>query len=131
MKKLIAGFVVVLGIIVVSMMYNASLGSSAEQAQQVQAAQQTRPRDLQLLKRAAVRTACSAHADWNMDTCQTMDQEKVSIGMSADQVRLSWGKPERINVTQTASVDHEQWIYSDRERLYVDDGILKSVQTSR
>jgi hypothetical protein len=60
-----------------------------------------------------------------------MDQEKVSIGMSADQVRLSWGKPERINVTQTASVDHEQWIYSDRERLYVDDGILKSVQTSR
>lgn len=55
----------------------------------------------------------------------------VSIGMTADQVRAScWGKPERINQTITARGKHEQWIYG-RSYVYLENGTVTSIQTSR
>jgi hypothetical protein len=130
LKLIVGGFFLLLVILAISAMYKSSQAEMATQGQQAQAAAETRPHDLQLLKRPAVRAACTTHADWDMETCQTMDQKKVSIGMTAEQVQLSWGKPDRINTTSTARADHEQWVYG-KEYLYVQDGILRSMQTSR
>lgn len=130
MKLAIAGFFLFLGIVAISAMHKASQEEMDTRAQQAQAAQQTRPHDLQLLKRPVIRSACTAHPDWDMETCRTMDQEKVMIGMTAEQARLSWGKPDQINSTTTANIEHEQWVYG-RKYLYIENGVLRSMQTSR
>jgi hypothetical protein len=55
----------------------------------------------------------------------------VSIGMSAEQVRKSsWGEPKSINETITARGKHEQWVYGGGY-LYLENGVLTSIQTSR
>jgi hypothetical protein len=55
----------------------------------------------------------------------------VSIGMTGEEVRKSsWGKPKSINETITARGKHEQWVYGGGY-LYLDNGILTSIQTSR
>ena len=55
----------------------------------------------------------------------------VDIGMTADAVRKSsWGKPQKVNSTITANGRHEQWVYGGGY-LYLDNGVLTSIQTSR
>jgi hypothetical protein len=59
------------------------------------------------------------------------DNNGVSIGMTAEQVRKSsWGKPKSINETITAGGKHEQWAYGG-EYLYLENGVLTSIQTHR
>ena len=54
----------------------------------------------------------------------------VSVGMTASQVFSScWGKPRRVNTTITARGKHEQWVYGGGY-LYLDDGVVTSIQTS-
>lgn len=56
----------------------------------------------------------------------------VRIGMTAEQVRAScWGKPQKVNATHTAGGDHEQWVYPGYQYVYVRNGIVTSIQTSR
>jgi hypothetical protein len=55
----------------------------------------------------------------------------VRIGMSRDQIYAScWGKPSRNNKTTNTSGVHEQLVYGKRGYLYLDNGILNSIQTS-
>jgi hypothetical protein len=54
-------------------------------------------------------------------------QNKIKIGMTKEMVIESWGKPEHISRTVTASVVHEQWVYGD-SYLYFDNGILTAWQ---
>lgn len=59
-------------------------------------------------------------------------KEGVSVGMSQEDVLMSsWGKPEHINVTTTASRRREQWVYGSGSYLYFEDGVLTSMQTRR
>jgi len=59
------------------------------------------------------------------------DNNGVSIGMTAEQIRKSsWGKPKSINETITAGGKHEQWVYGGGY-LYLENGVLTSIQTSR
>lgn len=54
-----------------------------------------------------------------------------SIGMTASEVEeSSWGKPERKNITEYAWGTKEQWVYSDRRYIYLEDGIVTSIQRS-
>lgn len=56
----------------------------------------------------------------------------ASIGMTAEQVLQStWGKPKKINVTINAGGRHEQWVYPGFQYLYVDNGVLTSIQTNQ
>jgi hypothetical protein len=56
----------------------------------------------------------------------------VRVGLTAEGVLKScWGKPARINTTVTATHKHEQWAYSRGEYVYLTDGIVTSIQTSR
>jgi hypothetical protein len=55
----------------------------------------------------------------------------VRIGMTVEEVRKSsWGKPRSINETITAGGKHEQWVYGGGY-LYIENGVLTSIQTSR
>lgn len=55
----------------------------------------------------------------------------ASIGLNAEGVRKScWGKPLHVNTTMTASHTHEQWVYGGGY-LYLTDGVVTSIQTSR
>lgn len=56
----------------------------------------------------------------------------VGIGMTKEQVYAScWGKPEKVNVTTTAGGDHEQWVYPGYQYVYLSNGVVTSIQTSR
>jgi hypothetical protein len=55
---------------------------------------------------------------------------QVTPGMSQDDVVASWGKPEHVNTTITASGRHEQWVYGN-QYVYFDDGRVSAVQSSR
>jgi len=70
------------------------------------------------------------HPDWSTDTCYTIAQRKVQIGMTKDQVLAAWGKPQDINRTVTPFGTSEQWCYGDigGTYLYFDDGVMTSFQ---
>lgn len=59
---------------------------------------------------------------------QRILERKVWIGMTKEMASESWGEPEHINRTITASGSHEQWVYSSGQYLYFDDGILTTIQ---
>jgi hypothetical protein len=53
------------------------------------------------------------------------------IGMTAEQVVATcWGKPETVNRTETGRHIHDQYVYSGNRYLYLEDGVLTSMQTS-
>ncbi|MDZ4340854.1 MAG: hypothetical protein U1E51_00255, partial [Candidatus Binatia bacterium] len=57
-------------------------------------------------------------------------ERKVEIGMTAEQVTLSWGKPQRVNRTVGGWGSHEQWIYGSTY-LYFENDKLTSFQESQ
>lgn len=55
----------------------------------------------------------------------------AKVGMDAAAVGKScWGAPRKINTTTTARGTHEQWVYGGGY-LYLDDGVVTSIQTGR
>ena len=54
-------------------------------------------------------------------------QEEVVLGMTRDEVKLSWGEPKDINRTVGNWGVHEQWVY-DGTYLYFKNGVLTSFQ---
>lgn len=56
---------------------------------------------------------------------------EVEIGMSAAQCEAAWGKPLSINRTDRAEGTREQWVYSMTRYLYLENGVLVSIQTSK
>jgi hypothetical protein len=53
----------------------------------------------------------------------------VSVGMTKEDVLASsWGRPESINTTTTASGTREQWVYGGRNYLYFENGRLVAIQ---
>jgi len=69
--------------------------------------------------------------DWTPHGCEMIAQGKVHIGMNAAQVRLAWGNRERINETEISGRVSQQWVMSENEYLYFDDGILTAIQQSK
>jgi hypothetical protein len=58
---------------------------------------------------------------------------KIFIGMLAEDVVRSWGRPSKINKTLTVSGLEEQWVYlggkgGQRMHVYVADGVVQAVQ---
>lgn len=65
---------------------------------------------------------------WPKNIWEAIEDGKVRIGMSKEQVSLSWGKPKSINKTVTENSASEQWVYRDGSYLYFTDGIVRSIQ---
>ena len=63
------------------------------------------------------------------DIKELIIKEKIRIGMTDEQVILSWGPPDRKNVSVGSYGKHEQWIYSlGNYYLYFKNGTLTSYQ---
>jgi hypothetical protein len=57
------------------------------------------------------------------------ESRPTRIGMTAAQVVNScWGEPAHINRTRSAAHSFEQWVYPEVGYLYLDDGILTTIQ---
>lgn len=57
-----------------------------------------------------------------------MRYKKIIIGMTEQEVKQSWGDPDKINVSGNAAGRTEQWVYYrgkwDREYVYLTNGVL-------
>lgn len=66
---------------------------------------------------------------WNETFVKAIKDQKVLIGMTKEQVLISWGNPEKINRTVVKNKTFEQWIYGDLgPYLYFEDGKLVGFQ---
>lgn len=68
---------------------------------------------------------------WPADITREVLERKIRIGMTNAQVRMAWGKPERVYETVTGYGTREQWIYPGGTYLYFTNGQLETVQRSR
>jgi hypothetical protein len=59
---------------------------------------------------------------------ETIINNKVSIDMTKEMCRDSWGAPNSINKTTNAYGYSEQWVYGDGDYLYFDNGKLTTIQ---
>lgn len=58
-----------------------------------------------------------------------LSKDEPSIGMTADEVIESrWGKPKKINKTINKYGVSEQWVYDGYKYIYLDDGIVTTIQ---
>ena len=66
---------------------------------------------------------------------QAYANRRVFIGMTADEIKNSWGPPTRSNRSIYSDHVSEQWIYQwsggKTTYLYLDDGVLRSLQESQ
>jgi len=70
--------------------------------------------------------------DWDGEIINLIKSEKIRIGMTKYQVRLSWGKPWDINLTTTSYGSREQWVYDrlnyDNDYVYFENGKVVGIQ---
>lgn len=64
---------------------------------------------------------------WSASVVEAIKKQAVHLGMTKDQVLLSWGKPTKVNRTVTAAGTSEQWIY-DKQNLYLTDDKVTALQ---
>lgn len=64
---------------------------------------------------------------WSKEVWNAIEGEKVFIGMTAEQARMSWGRPNEINRVVTERGAEEQWVYRD-SYLYISNGIVTAIQ---
>jgi hypothetical protein len=48
---------------------------------------------------------------------RVIQDKKVAIGMTRDQVKMSWGEPNSISQTLSASGNSEQWVFGNGARV--------------
>ena len=65
---------------------------------------------------------------YGIDLGETIAKNKISIGMTKEMCRDSWGKPNSINRTTNSYGTSEQWVYSRGRYLYFDNEKLTTVQ---
>jgi hypothetical protein len=76
---------------------------------------------------------CAKHSGWEREACRAISQKKIFVGMTAEQVRTSWGKPYKINSTTFGRSEHEQWVMREygSDLLYFEDDVLTTIQQSK
>lgn len=77
-----------------------------------------------------------ARIDFEEKVDVAIRNQRVFVGMSANDVIRSWGKPTSVNKTVIASTVSEQWVYSrgnigDNQYVYLRNGIVDAVQSPK
>jgi len=79
--------------------------------------------------RARITTAVRGHPEWSDSDLASVACGAVWIGMTADQLLASRGKPQNVHRTVNALGTSEQWVYGDLgSYVYLDDGRVSSWQ---
>ncbi len=102
----------------------------AKEAAAAKANKEAADRDAAYLKSPAGKIYAK-HPGWEKSACEAIAKRQIHVGMTSEQVRLAWGRPEHINTTTTASHEHEQWVYGAGQYVYFEDGIYTSLQQSK
>lgn len=68
---------------------------------------------------------------WRPEYTEAAIARKVVIGMNAEMVEAAWGSPQSINRTTTRSGTREQWVYGSGHYVYLDNGVVRAIQTRR
>jgi hypothetical protein len=71
-----------------------------------------------------------AHPEFSLEDKQNIREQRIWIGMTSEQAFVSWGRPEKKNISTYAFGTHEQWVYGSGAYLYFINGVLKSWQKS-
>jgi hypothetical protein len=79
---------------------------------------------------AHARKVCTEHPTWELDVCIAISNKNVHIGMTTEQVKAAWGRPETLNRTVSSGTVSEQWVYGSTY-LYIENGVMTSYQDSR
>lgn len=67
---------------------------------------------------------------WPRQFVELIVAKQLTIGMSAEMVRESWGRPDHVNSTLTSAGTHEQWVYATRY-VYLENDTVTAIQTTR
>ena len=68
-------------------------------------------------------------ADIKRDAEKEANRTPPRIGMTEDDLgESSWGQPEDVNTTTTAYGSHTQYCYSGNKYVYVEDGVVTTIQ---
>lgn len=83
--------------------------------------------------RARIVSLSTNHPGWDNDDVATIACRRIRIGMTAEQVRAAWGRPDDINRSVYSFGIHEQWVWEDGDGIpyqfaYMEDGVLTSTQ---
>jgi TonB family protein len=73
----------------------------------------------------------NGHQDWPQAVWDAIQEEKVALGMTKDQVTMSWGRPKSIDQTVTAGGKSEQWIYGNGAYVYFTGGFVSGIQNEK
>ncbi len=65
------------------------------------------------------------------ETIKLILDRSIQGGMTQEQVKYSWGKPEKINEMTSRLGLHEQWVYPPDRFLYFENGQLTSWQLTQ
>jgi hypothetical protein len=69
-----------------------------------------------------------AEFDWPAEVWANIEDSRVVTGMTAVQVRLSWGEPPRVERAVSSAGRQERWIYPGPRTLVLVDGLVTDVQ---
>ncbi len=73
-----------------------------------------------------------AMSSYEVQLIEMANRGRVMAGMSADQVRIAWGRPTSINRSVSAGSVHEQWVYrhgpGSAQYIYLENGRVTSWQ---
>lgn len=80
-----------------------------------------------------VRPATGSTSSVSPRAANAIAQGKVFVGMTAAEVRRSWGAPTKVNTTLTGGSKSEQWVY-DRgnyrsQYVYLENGVVRTIQS--
>ena len=70
------------------------------------------------------------YSHWSNEVCNTVAAKEIHRGMTAEQVKAAWGKPQRNNESVGKWGTHEQWVYGDTY-VYFENGLITSWQSSK
>jgi hypothetical protein len=65
--------------------------------------------------------------DWPADVWIAIEDGRVVVGMTAEQARLSWGAPRRIERAVSGLGHEEIWTYAGRPALALVDGVVTRI----
>jgi hypothetical protein len=88
-------------------------------------------RDLSHIDKSFSRADPKKAHPWPKAIWDAIQNEKVAIGMTEEQVRMSWGVPKSISQTVTAAGKSEQWVYGTGAYVYVTGGLVTGIQNEK
>lgn len=64
------------------------------------------------------------------EDCDVRGEPRIGMNWQ-DLYETCWGRPSKVNTTQTGRGTHDQLVYPKGNYIYLENGYLTSIQTSR